>query len=146
VKGGLAALLADPARSGVYALEGAAARADVPALASRHGLALQHVDLSAARTKDDLMEALAAGLHFPAWFGRNWDALEEALSDLSWLGGDGVALLLEEAGALARADRAVFDEALDVLRAAAAAWAEEGKPFFALLRGAPRGAAPAVRG
>lgn len=30
------------------------------------------------------LEAIARALEFPAWFGRNWDALEDCLGDLSW--------------------------------------------------------------
>jgi hypothetical protein len=36
-------------------------------------------------TKAELLAELAAGLRLPAWFGHNWDALYDALCDLSHL-------------------------------------------------------------
>lgn len=35
--------------------------------------------------KSQLFFAIAEGLSFPPYFGNNWDAFEECLSDLSWL-------------------------------------------------------------
>ena len=37
------------------------------------------------RSKQKLLAIVAERLDFPAWVGRNWDAFEEALRDLSWL-------------------------------------------------------------
>ena len=37
------------------------------------------------RSKQKLFTVLADKLRFPAYFGWNWDALEECLRDLSWL-------------------------------------------------------------
>jgi hypothetical protein len=36
-------------------------------------------------TKAELLAELAAGLRLPPWFGHNWDALYDALCDLSHL-------------------------------------------------------------
>jgi hypothetical protein len=44
------------------------------------------------RTKQALLEEWAAALQFPAHFGGTWDALRDALSDLS---GGGTILVLE---------------------------------------------------
>jgi len=35
--------------------------------------------------KRELFEKLAVSLHFPDYFGGNWDALEDLLTDLSWI-------------------------------------------------------------
>jgi len=48
------------------------------------------------RSKEKLLAILAQGLHFPTYFGRNWDALEECLQDLSWLPEKAQASLIHE--------------------------------------------------
>ena len=47
------------------------------------------------------MERIAQALEFPQWFGGNWDALEDCLTDLSWSKAAGHVLLFEGAGGLA---------------------------------------------
>ena len=44
-----------------------------------------HIDLSACTDKRDLLDRFAAALRFPSWFGYNWDAMHDCLTDLSWL-------------------------------------------------------------
>lgn len=51
---------------------------------------------AAARGKEKLLGALARKLRFPGYFGRNWDALEECLRDLSWIGGSGRVVIVHE--------------------------------------------------
>ena len=41
------------------------------------------LDVSACETAEDLHRALAEGLHFPAWYGGNLDALQAAITDAS---------------------------------------------------------------
>lgn len=113
--------LRDASRSGVYR----AARAEAIMDATRGG-ALSVVKIR-AQGKEALLRDIAAALDFPDWFGQNWDALEDCLSDLSWRGAAGHVLVFEEAGA--GDDLGVL---IDVLRAAAEYWAGRGKPFFAV--------------
>lgn len=113
--------LQDASRSGVYR----AARVDEisDALRGRDFLVV-HVEFA---SKDLLLKNLAQALAFPEWFGHNWDALEDCLTDLSWHEAPGYVLLFEHAepgdelGVL-----------LDILRSAAESWAARGRPFFAV--------------
>ena len=112
--------LRDPARSGVYRTRAADAIVE-----AARGSELDVVGIDA---RENLFDSMARALGFPDWFGRNWDALEDVLGDLSWRKGDGHVLVFnrypagEELGIL-----------LDVLRTCAEYWAGRGKPFFGVL-------------
>lgn len=70
------------------------------------------------RRKQDLLRALAEGLKFPPYFGHNWDALEECMCDLSWLGGEsGVVVIHKHTPLTDDGQRATY---LDILRKAQA--------------------------
>src|SRR5690606_39923890 len=43
------------------------------------------IDFASCTGKDDALARFARALRFPEWFGGNWDALQDCLSDLSWL-------------------------------------------------------------
>src|SRR6516225_3387906 len=50
-----------------------------------------------AKTTAALFDEMAAALQFPSYFGENWNALDECLSDLEWLAGDACLLVFERA-------------------------------------------------
>ncbi len=66
------------------------------------------------RRKAELLRALADGLEFPSYFGHNWDALDECLRDLSWLGPESAVVLVHER--LPLADHEQRRTYLDLLR------------------------------
>jgi hypothetical protein len=47
-------------------------------------------------TREELFDALHRALHFPSYFGRNWDALYELLRDLHWIPEKRVVILHAE--------------------------------------------------
>ena len=111
--------LSDPVRSGVYRTREEQTILDV----TRGG----RLDVATVEARENLFDNLAQALAFPTWFGRNWDALEDVLGDLSWRKGDGHVVVFrtyptgEEFGIL-----------VDVLRTTAEYWAGRGRPFFAV--------------
>jgi hypothetical protein len=113
--------LQDASRSGVYR---APNHAEIMDATRGTGISVARI---AFAPKDRLLRDIARALDFPDWFGENWDALEDCLTDLSWHGADGYVLLFEDArpgdelGVL-----------IDVLRTSAEHWAGRGKPFFAV--------------
>ena len=115
----LLARLSDPVRSGVYRTGDERAILD-----ATRGAPL---DVAVVEASENLFDALSRSLELPGWFGRNWDALEDVLADLSWRKGDGHVVIFRSYPA---------DESLgilvDVLRASAEYWMGRGKPFFAV--------------
>lgn len=124
--------LDDPAQAGVYFVT----REDLDTLdvASRDaGLLVRRIDLGGCSDKATLMMRIGSALDFPSGSGRNWDALNDRLRDLSWLAADGYALLIDTAGDLRDADESDFDALLEILEDTAADWAERDTPFWAFL-------------
>jgi hypothetical protein len=118
--------LQDPAASGVYR----ASRVDAIADAVRGSrLSFADISLRGITEKTQLLCAIAKALGFPDWFGENWDALEDCLTDLSWREGDGYVLVFEGFQFLPADELGVL---IDVLISAVEFWAGQGKPFFAV--------------
>jgi hypothetical protein len=114
--------LSDPARSGVYRTRHEDDIVDA-LRGSKNSLA--KINLS----KGEVLAAFAKALDFPDWFGRNWDALEDCLGDLSWRKADGHVLLITDFDGVPRDELGVLRE---VLAASAEFWAGRGRPFFAV--------------
>ena len=122
--------LTDASRSGVYH-----ARDDDDVLDATRGSTLDvaRIDLAPATTKQALLDAMACALGFPAWFGGNWDALEDSLCDLSWRKGSGHVIVIAQAAKLPHDDLGVLR---DILATCAEFWAGRNRPFFAIFVGA----------
>jgi hypothetical protein len=124
--------LSDASRSGVYRTS----RSDEILHATRgSALHVARIDVAGAKDKEALLSSVAKALYFPKWFGGNWDALEDCLTDLSWMTAGGYVLLIEGAGDLPLVERGTL---IDILASAAASWAERGRPFFAVFLDGPR--------
>jgi hypothetical protein len=122
--GKLTERLKDPSRSGVYRTT----RIDAVEDAVRGTrLSLVRIPLDGAAAKDDVLKRIAGSLAFPQWFGGNWDALEDCLTDLAWRPADGHVLVFEKSF-----PGDVLGVLIDVLAASAESWSERGKPFFAV--------------
>jgi RNAse (barnase) inhibitor barstar len=118
--------LRDPAKSGVYR----ASRVDAIEDAVRGTkLSFARIRLQGIAEKTALLRAISSQLGFPDWFGENWDALEDCLTDLSWREAQGHVLVFEGFQFLPGDELGVL---IDVLISAAEFWAGQSKPFFAV--------------
>lgn len=53
-----------------------------------------------ATTKRAFLDEASAALQFPAYFGHNWDAFADCLTDLAWLHADAAVICIADAGHL----------------------------------------------
>lgn len=120
-------------RPGVRAVRGQPAATEVARDARERGMQ-PHV-ARAAGSKAELLDAVADALAFPAWTGRNWDALADALADLSWLPPGPHVLVWSAPERLRAADPAAYATAVEVLTDAARDSAGSDRPLTVLLVG-----------
>ncbi len=133
----LHAALTDPAAAGLYRVSSRTSAAMVRREAEVAGRLLLAIDGTDIAGKRDFLLACAGALRFPAYVGRNWDALEEALRDLSWLiqpGQQGYVVLLDPAAPFIRHAPAEWATASAVLQSAIDHWRESPTPLTVLLR------------
>ena len=141
----LLTLLPNSKRAGVY--RSAIGSDEIVAAAKTAGLQVYKIDLAKARGKLGLFDALSKALKFPAHFGKNWDALNDCLTDLAWLDSNGWVLILANGKSSAAKYLADFDMALDLFNGVATCWQEDGKPFWVIVQDQPGWAAdlPEIR-
>ena len=100
------------------------------------GAACFTIDIANARTKEQLLDAFARPLSFPVTFGRNWDALADALQDLSWHPAGAYVFHVQDASQAKRALAAQWVTLLEILSATAMYWKSHGRPFIVMVDGA----------
>jgi RNAse (barnase) inhibitor barstar len=90
-----------------------------------------YANLSAAQSKQEVLETIAESFLFPAHFGKNLDALYDCMTDLVHKAGaqPGFVVVLEQLPDNPRFDREAREQLLDVFRDAADFWGERRIPF-----------------
>jgi hypothetical protein len=120
-----AQLLADPGRSGIY--RSASPWASVAgAPISARPLAPVSLD------REGLLAALGEGLAFPDYYGQNWDAAWDCLTELDWPAGQLLLVRLPIAGECA-VDEAALEIFLELLADACQHWGGQGRALCLLV-------------
>ncbi|MGH8052071.1 MAG: barstar family protein [Arenimonas sp.] len=123
-------LLTQAENAGVFFVTGS--DLDAIELASQHNDAYYcAIDLQYCHSKSQTLEILAAALQFPPSFGKNWDALADYLSDLSWLASEAFVICFSNADLYRNAHEEDFKTLIDILEEASTSWSEQKSPFWA---------------
>lgn len=128
----LADTLPQADRAGVFSLPAH----DIPVLvevATARKFAVFRASLAGCTESGEVLARLGEQLQFPAWYGQNWDALADCLTDFSWREAEGYVLVLEQLGDFRAAGDDDFDTLIEILSDASASWGVMGIPFWAFL-------------
>jgi RNAse (barnase) inhibitor barstar len=139
----LNAILHRSAAPGMYRYRGRAHAQSICEEVAEHGFRCFYLDGRSINDKATFLSACGAAMSFPAYYGRNWDALDECITDLDWCPAPGYVLLYDDVAHFARNEPEQWSIALDILREAANHWRDTATPMYILLRGT-RGSTPDV--
>src|SRR5215467_10118917 len=87
------------------------------------GFIIRQIDGRLCETKAGLLSEFAHRLHFPGYFGQNWDALEECLTDLEWLPATGYLIIMTDAEHVLASDEAGYTTFIQILQSCGEEWA-----------------------
>lgn len=125
-------LLQKTAQVGLYYLS-PARREGIVEAAEELQFQTHSADLSQCRTIDDVLRHLGTALHFPVWYGTNFDALYDCLTDSDWQPGKGHVLLIKGLEGLHRSDPENFATLIEVFLATTELRSDSGTPFWILI-------------
>lgn len=99
----------------------------------QEGFKLFYIDGSEVSEKESFLQTFSNAMHFPDYFGKNWDAFEECITDLSWLEFDILVLLYKDANLFANNRPDEFNVAMTILVSASKYWLEKKRPMHVFL-------------
>lgn len=96
---------------------------------TREGFLVRELDSSLIRDDESLFSIVSEALGFPDYFGSNWDAMDECLSELDLSSHSGFVLFCNNSSELWRYSTYSAGKFLSVWQSVAEIWGSEGKPF-----------------
>lgn len=110
--------------------------------AQKHHFPILTADLSGHQKIEATLRKIGTALHFPLWFGANFDALFDCLVDPDWYPAKGHVVIFNGIDSLRSADPDDFTTLIEVLQAASESRSAAGTPLWILLDTPARGIAP----
>ena len=128
-------ILAEAVPPGIYTLSSRARASTIVQAVERRGWRCFYLDGRQIEDKAAFLAVSAQAMRFPSYFGHNWDALEECLTDLAWAPAPGYVLLYDDVARFATTHPAEWATARAILADAITHWRALGIPMYVLLRG-----------
>ncbi|GJD18059.1 hypothetical protein RIVM261_030150 [Rivularia sp. IAM M-261] len=100
---------------------------------SEQGIQVFYLDGKEIYNKETFLTKVAKVMKFPSYFGANWDAFEECITDLTWYPAKEYVLIYERPEIFAQADPINWQTGLDILRTAEEYWQTRNTPLNVFL-------------
>ena len=103
------------------------------AAATEAGLCFHLVQLDDTEDHEDALGRIGSAMKFPEWYGVNFDALYDCLTDLSWQDTGGTVIVLTGCDALKATHPEPWETLMNVFGGAAEYWQNEETPFWVFI-------------
>ena len=101
----------------------------VEQIAAQAGTKVFYLDGKKINTKETFLKQAAEAMEFPSYFGTNWDAFDECITDLTWCPAQRYVILYDHADIFAQAEPTQYQIALDSLNSAKEYWEANNIPL-----------------
>ena len=99
------------------------------------GIQVFYLDGREICDKQSFLHKVAEAMKFPDYFGYNWDALDECITDLDWCPAERYILIYDQPEIFSKAEPTEWKIAYDVLRSAVDYWQGTDTPLDILFIG-----------
>ncbi|MEC4812271.1 MAG: barstar family protein [Scytonema sp. PMC 1069.18] len=96
---------------------------------SQQKIQVFYLDGREISSKETFLRKVAEAMNFPTYFGVNWDALDECITDLTWCPAQRYVLFYERPDIFAQADPDNWQTAINILRSAEEYWETTNTPL-----------------
>ncbi|MEH2316387.1 barstar family protein [Nostoc sp.] len=94
----------------------------VEKIAAESGTKVFYLDGKKINSKETFLSKAAEAMQFPTYFGANWDAFDECITDLTWCPAERYVILYDNADIFAQAEPTQYQIAVNILNSAKEYW------------------------
>ncbi len=131
-------LLKNAQAAGLYHLP-SSRHATIESAANRARLCILRSDIADSASGEDMLNQLGSAFKFPIWYGANFDALFDCLTDPDWQPAKGHLLLIAGMARLRATSPDDFATLIDVFQAVIQARRNQATPFWIVIDTPARG-------
>ena len=99
------------------------------ALVKQKGSKIFYLDGREICDKPSFLRKIATVMQFPDYFGQNWDALDECITDLDWFSAERYVLIYAQPDVFAKAAPQEWEIAYEILQSAVTYWQATDTPM-----------------